>query len=137
MPHSIDFFVLQTLALLITAFLIPRLEVKGPLSGLFAVLVLAYVNSTIWDWALFLEVPNSLTAHSLILFVANGLLFWVLAKILPGVEIKGILPALVAPLVFSVTSFLLSQYLRDVNWSEILSVITDTIVHLRDNLKKT
>ena len=136
MPPSVDFFILQTIALLITAFLIPRLEVKGPVSALIAVFVLAYVNSTIWDAALFFAVPDNLSAHSAVLLLANGVLFWALAKVLPGIEIRGFLPALVAPVVFSVTSVILRRYASDIDWAAVFRSVRDAVVDVRDALER-
>jgi hypothetical protein len=54
--------------------------------------------------------------QALLLFLANGVLFWILVKILPGIEVQGVLPALAAPVVFTLTSLFIDHYLADVDW---------------------
>lgn len=108
---------LQTVAMLVTALLIPGFKVKGPLSALLLVVALALVNAHIWDAALFFSVPNSLTIQTAVLLVANAVLFFILVKILPGVEINGILPALVAPVLFTILGVLADHYGREIDWA--------------------
>lgn len=108
--------VFQTVALLITAYLLPRFEISGPISAFIMVVVIGIVNSTLWDAALFYSIPNSITAQTVTTLAVNAVLFWILAKVLPGVQIHGILPALVAPVVFTVISIATYQLGRDVNW---------------------
>lgn len=131
-PGSLNYWVLQTIAMMVTAFVLPGLTVKGPLGALVMVVALAYVNAKVWDAALFFQLPDSLTAHALLLFLANGVLFWVLVKVLPGIEVTGVWPALVAPLVFTVLSVVTSYYLKDVDWLLVLEKSIEYIRAARD-----
>ena len=103
----------------ITAFLIPRLRITGIFGALFTVVALAFVNSTLWSTALFFQVPDHFTTHAAFLFIANGLIFWILVKILPGIEVKGFLPAFAAPIVFTLCSMVIAKYGDKVPWSDI------------------
>ena len=94
----------------LTALLIPRLRITSIFGAILMVVGLALVNAHLWDAALFLSVPDTLTVHALTLFVVNGLIFWILVKLLPGIEVSGFLPALVAPALFSIISILLTTY---------------------------
>ena len=128
---SIDFkfWALQTFAMMLTAFALPGLKVKGPIGAFLAVAALAYINATYWDWALFFKLPDSLTVKALLLVVANGVLFWVLVKLLPGIEVEGVLPALVAPLVFALLSVLVPTLYGKIDWpkvgAEIVTAVSD------------
>jgi putative membrane protein len=134
LPGSLNYWVLQTIAMLITALLLPGLTVKGPFGALLMVVSIAYLNAKAWDAALFFQVPDSLTIHTLVLVGANGILFWVLVKVLPGIEIEGFLPALFAPIVFTVTSILVSYYLKDVDWLKVLAAGLEYLRMFRDYL---
>lgn len=125
---------LQTLAFLITAFLIPRFTVEGPFSALKFVIVLSLINTTIWNGRLFAALPDSLTVHALSIVLANGVLFWILVKIMPGVSIDGVLPAIAGPIVFSVISALTFTYGKDVDWASVAQTAADEISGLRDTL---
>ena len=123
MPYKLEYWAFQTLAMLITAFLIPGLTVSGPLSALVTVLTLSLVNTYLWDAALFFAIPYDLSLHTLALFVINGVLFWVIVKILPGIAVKGIIPALVAPVMFTVISILIQHYGPHIDWQHMLVTI--------------
>ncbi len=135
MELHLDSLILQTIALLITAFLLPRLEVHGPLSAFIMVLILSFMNTHLWDTALFFSIPNSLTSQALVTLLVNGVLFWVLAKCLPGVTITGFFPALAAPLVFTVVSILTYKYGRDIDWNAIAGSIDNTFGILKHFVK--
>ena len=57
--------------------------------------------------------------HVLLLVGINGLIFWVLVKLLPGIEVDGFLPALLAPVVFSVLNVLVFTYGRQIDWGAV------------------
>ena len=113
-----DFQVLliQVVALLLTAFLLPRLKVSGPLGALLMVVVLSYVNTKFWDAALFFQLPDSFTLNAAILVFLNGALFWVLVKLLPGIEVEGVLPAIAAPLLFTVLMVIIQANWGRIDW---------------------
>lgn len=134
-PVSFEFWILQTIAMLLTALLIPKFWFRGWLSAIILVFALGVVNSTIWDSALFLQIPNNLTTHSVTVLAANGAVFWLLAKILPGVEMRGWLPAVLAPVVFAVMSTLVYQYGRGTDWSGLAQTAAVYVAQIRDNLK--
>ena len=101
---------IQTAAMLLTCFLLPRLKVRGPLSAFFTVVALGFINTHYWDATLFLHLPQNLELNTAILVLINGALFWFLVKVLPGIEIEGVFPAIAAPILFSlVSSFLFNN----------------------------
>jgi putative membrane protein len=115
-PLNVTYWLLQTAAMMVTAFLIPGLRVTSPLGALLAVVTLAFINAHLWDAALFFEVPRSMSIHTVLLLGANGLIFWLVVKLLPGIEISGIIPALVAPVVFTGCSLLVGEFGSQVDW---------------------
>lgn len=125
------YWLLQTVAMLLTAFLIPNLRITGPLSALIAVLALAFVNAHLWDAALFFQIPDSLTIHAAALFVSNGIIFWLLVKLLPGIEVDGIAAALFAPIVFTLCSLLISKYGMLIDWPWVWDQIKTNVESVR------
>ena len=132
MNLHLDSLLLQTIALLITAFLLPKFQVHGPLSGLIMVAALTFINTNLWDAALFYSIPNSFSTQAIVTLLTNAVVFWVLAKSLPGIAIQGFLPALIAPVVLTAVSLLTYQYGRDVDWMHILSQIQDQFRFIKD-----
>lgn len=135
MPLNIEYWALQTLALLITALLIPRLTISGPISGLIAVVSISLMNTYLWDAALFFSIPNHLTLHTATLLLVNGVLFWILVKVLPGIEVKGFLPALAAPVVFTITSIIIQRYGREIDWNQLATYLVELLSKLKGDFQ--
>ena len=127
---------LQTIALLITALLIPRFTIAGPVSALKFVVSLSLINTTLWNTNLFSTIPNSLTAHSVTVVLANAVLFWVLAKLVHGVNIEGIMPAIVGPIVFTIISACTYSYGKDVDWMSVFHHAEKAVETARDVLQE-
>lgn len=125
---------IQTAAICITAFLLPGLTIRSFFAPVFAVLILGYVNTQIWDAALFLQVPNTLTMHALSLILCNGLLFWLVIKILPGFDISGILPAILGPILFSLTSLAISTYFQKYTLTETLQTVNEYVAPIKEKV---
>lgn len=131
----LTYWLLQTLSMAITALLIPGLMITSIFGALITVLALAFINASIWDAALFFSIPDSFTMQALMLFGANGLIFWVLVKLLPGIEVRGFLPAFIAPVVFTLTSLVISNYAADIDWERIFDQSIATVTETKDYLK--
>jgi len=131
---TINYWALQTIAMMLTAAVIPRMRITSIFGALGIVLALALANATIWDTALFFSVPQSFSRHALTLLAANGIFFWVLVKLLPGIEVDGFAPAFVAPVVFTAVSLAISAYGRDVDVLELGRKGAEMIGVLRDQL---
>lgn len=131
----INYWGLQTVAMMLTALVIPRMKITSIFGALGIVLALGLVNATVWDTALFFSVPSSFSRHALTLLAANGLLFWVLVKLLPGIEIEGFAPALVAPVVFTALSLAISAYGRDLDLLELARQGAEMLGVVRDRLQ--
>ncbi len=118
-PINLNFWILQSFAMGLTVLFIPKLKLTSIFGATFMVIALALVNSHLWDAALFFSVPNSLSVQTGLLVISNGIIFWILVKLLPGIEVKGVLPAIAAPLIFTLTSVVLSRYLADIDFIEL------------------
>ncbi len=114
-----SYWITQTILMGITAFLIPKLRVTSIFGPLLTVVALAFINSTVWSTALFFQVPDRFSTQILVLLLSNGVIFWVLAKLLPGIEVDGILAAIVAPVVFTVLSLAVDRYHEQIPWSKL------------------
>jgi uncharacterized membrane protein YvlD (DUF360 family) len=131
----INYWGLQTVAMMLTALVIPRMRITSIFGALGIVLALGLVNATVWDTALFFSVPSSFSRQALTLLAANGALFWVLVKLLPGIEIEGFAPAFVAPVVFTALSLAISMYGRDVDLLELGRRGAEMLGVVRDRLQ--
>lgn len=126
----------QTVAMLLTCALIPKLKVEGPVSAFLTVVALAFVNTHLWSTALFFKIPDHFTTQIAVLLLANGVIFWVVVKLLPGIEVEGVFPALVAPLVFTVLSLVCTTFLPLVDWAAVGRFVLDCVSAVKEYLNK-
>lgn len=134
MSEYYTYWGMQTLAMLATAALLPKLKITSLLGAVAIVACLAFVNATVWDAALFLSVPSDLSIQAFVLLLSNGLLFWVLVKVLPGIEVDGLAAAIAAPVVFTLCSMIIDKYGKAIDWSALLGFIIYSIERLREYL---
>jgi putative membrane protein len=99
----------------VTLFVLPRLldtvQVDSFTTALTAALVLGLVNTLIRPIFLVLTLPITFLTLGLFIFVINGLMFWVVADIVPGFQVVSFSAAIVAAFVYSVISWLLTAFI--------------------------
>ncbi len=134
MNAAITLFLLQTIAMAITSGIIPGLRITSFLGPLLMVAGITALNYYLWDRTLFEAIPNNFSSKAITLFFANGFFFWLLVKLLPGIEVDGFLPALAGPIVFTIVSLLVRQYGTQVNWEGLFISIRDLISHSKIQL---
>lgn len=128
---SIERWAFQSLAMCLTALLIPGLKITSIFGPVLAVISLAFINAHLWDAALFFQLPNSATTQVGLLILTNGAIFWLIVKLLPGIETRGILPSIAAPIVFTVLSMLVEAYGKDVDWAAVFNWILTQLDFLK------
>lgn len=105
-----NFFVLQVFAMFLITLILPKIKIKSMIGAISIVLSLSLLNATIWDSQLFHKLPDFQSSHGIALILTNGALFFVLVKILPGIEIKGVLPAIIAPVAYSFATIIIQTH---------------------------
>lgn len=120
---SFQRWVFQAVAMTLTAAVIPGFRVTNVFGPILAVVCLAFINVHVWSTALFFQVPDSVTTQAGLLLLVNGAIFWVLVKLLPGIEVSGVLPALAAPVVFTILAVLVEQYGKDIDWEAVFKFV--------------
>ena len=100
--------VLNVLAIIIAAWLLPGLHITSPLSALLAGVLLGFVNAIVRPVLFFLTLPLTLLTLGLFIFVINALLFWLVAELVGGFHVAGFWAALVGSVLFSVITLVTS-----------------------------
>jgi hypothetical protein len=113
----------QLIAMMLTIFFIPRLWVTSPLGAIGILISISIVNATFWDANLFYFLPDNIGVNTIKLLIGNGALFWVLVKLVPGIKITGVLPALIAPVVFTLISTILNIFSAQIDWLTIIEYL--------------
>ncbi len=103
----------NAVALLITAYLVPGIHVSGFSTALVAAIILGVVNTLIRPVLLLLTAPINLLTLGLFTFVVNAVLLMLVSGIVPGMAIDSFMWALLAAVVLSFVSTVLSHLLQD------------------------
>ncbi len=116
MWHWILYWVLNALSLMIVAWIVPGVYVRGFGMALIGVLVIALVNATVGVFMKVLTLPLSILTLGLFLLVINALMLKLAAAIVPGFSVQGFLPAFAGAILLS----LVNVGLRHVVFAETL-----------------
>lgn len=104
-------WLLNAVALLAVAYLLPSIQVASFGTALVAALVLGLVNTLVRPVLVILTLPVTLLTLGLFLLVINGLLFWAVGNLLDGFSVGGFWPGVFGALLYSIVSWLLASLL--------------------------
>lgn len=104
-------WILNAVALLVVAYLLPGITVASFGSALIAALVLGLLNTLVKPLLILLTLPITIVTLGLFLLVLNALVFWFAGSVLKGFQVGGFWWALLGAFVYSVVSGLLSRLL--------------------------
>ena len=102
---------LNALAVIIVARVVPGIVVTGYVPALFAGLSIAVVNSVLRPILHILTLPFSILTLGFFALVVNGLMFWFAARFVPGFEVAGFWPAFWGASVFWLVSIVTNAFL--------------------------
>lgn len=101
-------WVLNALALMAVAYLVPGIHVANFTAALLAAVVIGFANVLVKPILVILTLPITLLTLGLFLLVINGLLFWFIGHLLQGFSVNSVLTGVIGALVYSVIAWILS-----------------------------
>ncbi len=104
-------WLINTVALLALPYLMTSIRISGFWTALIAALVLGLVNALIRPIFVVLTLPVTLVTLGLFIFIINGLLFWLVSKMVDGFYVNGFWAAIGGALLYSIISWALSTLL--------------------------
>ncbi|MGE8547393.1 phage holin family protein [Alcaligenes sp. WGS1538] len=104
-------WILNAVALLVVAYILPGITVASFGSALIAALVLGLLNTLVKPVLVLLTLPITIVTLGLFLLVLNALVFWFAGSILKGFQVNGFWWAVIGAIVYSLVSGLLSGLL--------------------------
>ncbi|NYT60467.1 phage holin family protein [Alcaligenaceae bacterium] len=104
-------WILNAVALLIVAYILPGITVASFGSALIAALVLGLLNTLVKPVLILLTLPITIITLGLFLLVLNALVFWFAGSVLKGFQVNGFWWAVLGAVVYSIVSGLLSRLL--------------------------
>jgi len=101
-------WLVNTLALIAVAYLMPSITVSSFTAALVAALILGLVNAVIRPILILLTLPVTVVTLGLFIFVLNGLLFWLVGSFIDGFVVQGFWSGFFGAILFSIVSWILS-----------------------------
>jgi putative membrane protein len=108
-------WLINSLALLTVAYVLPGIDVADFTTAMIAAVVLGLVNAFIRPVLILLTLPVTLLTLGLFIFVINGLLFWMVGSWLEGFTVAGFWSGFFGAIVYSIISWALSSVLLGEN----------------------
>ncbi|MBI5135505.1 phage holin family protein [Candidatus Uhrbacteria bacterium] len=105
--HPLVHWFIATLAVLVSAYIIPGVTVTSVFAAFVAALVLGFINMFIRPIIIVLTLPLNIMTLGLLTLVINALLVQLAGSLVPGFEVAGFLPALFFSIVLWVVNGLL------------------------------
>jgi putative membrane protein len=99
-------WLLNTVALLIVAIVVPHFSYDSLLTVAIAALVLGLLNAVVKPLLVIVTLPLTIVTLGLFLFVLNAFMLWLTSVLVPGFRLHGFGTALLASLMLSLVSML-------------------------------
>jgi putative membrane protein len=106
-------FLLNGFAVLLTAYLLPGVDVKDYPTALIVAVVLALANVIVKPVLIVLTIPITIFTLGLFLLVINGLIILLVEHFVPGFVVNGFLWALAFSLIMSIFNSMITDILKD------------------------
>jgi len=106
-------WLILTLAIMIAAYLIKGIEVKGFSSALLAAAILGILNAFFRPILIILTLPINILTLGLFTFVINAVLVMMASGVIGGFAVQGFWPALLGSLVITIISWSLSSFINE------------------------
>ena len=113
MPILIKWLIM-TVAILITAYLIPGVSIAGFWTALWLALFLALLNILLKPILILITLPINILTLGLFTFVINALIILLASSIIKGFAVTGFWVAMLFSIVLSLVSYLLNNIFKSI-----------------------
>lgn len=101
-----------TCAVIVSAYLLDGIQVRSFMSAFLAAAVLATLNTFLRPIVFILTLPINVLSLGLFTLVINAVMVKLAAAVIPGFDVNGFWPAVLAALIISVVEWLLHRVVR-------------------------
>ncbi|MHB8831071.1 MAG: phage holin family protein [Patescibacteria group bacterium] len=106
-------WIINTLAVMLAAYLVPGVSVTNFWAALITALVMGLINAIVRPLVIILTLPVNILTLGLFTLVINALMFWLASAIVPGFYVAGFWPAFGGALIFWAVSWLTNALLKE------------------------
>ena len=117
MSYILFRWIINALALLLVANIVPGFGIETFYSALIVALVLGLVNALVRPLLFILTLPVTIITLGLFTFVINALMLWLVSTIVKGFVVTGFVPVLLGAIILWLISLLTNWFIRQVNES--------------------
>ncbi|MEY4595388.1 MAG: hypothetical protein RIQ47_1798 [Bacteroidota bacterium] len=96
--------IISALAVLVTSFLLPGVNIDGGFSAVLAAAVLSFLNAILKPVLVFLTIPITVFTFGLFLLAINALMILLTAELVPGFHVSGFWTALLFSIILSLVN---------------------------------
>jgi putative membrane protein len=107
--------IISSLAIIITAYLLPGVKVVTPFTAVIVAAVLAFLDAIVKPIMIFLTIPITIVTLGLFLIVINALMILLADYIVDGFEVKGFWWALLFSFILTIITSLLESFSGEKN----------------------
>lgn len=104
-------WVIMAASIMLAAYIIPGVVVKGFFAALWAALFIGIINVLVKPFLILITLPINILTLGLFTFVINALLILLASSIIKGFEVKGFWVAMLFSIVLSLINFVLGHLL--------------------------
>jgi putative membrane protein len=104
--------VVNGLALIAVAYIVPGIHVSGIGGAILAALILGIVNAILRPILVVLSLPLEVVTLGLFTLVINALLFWLVGALHVGLTVDGFWPAFWGSIVLAIVSWVIALFTR-------------------------
>ena len=104
---------LNALAIGAAAWLVPGVQLAGPVPAVIAGVLLGFVNALVRPVLILLTLPFTLLTLGFFLFVVNAICFALTAALVPGFDLSGVFAAFFGALVVTLVSWVVNALVVD------------------------
>jgi len=108
-------WLVATVSLIITTYLVPGVDVSSFVGAAIASIVIGLINATVKPVLTILTLPLTILTLGLFLLVVNGISLSLAAYFTPGLSVDGFWPAVIGSIVLSVISSLIGSFAQEVS----------------------
>lgn len=108
----IGFLLVNTVALMVTSYVVPGVGFDDYLSMVVAAIVIGAINTFIKPVVKLLTLPITFVTLGLFSFVLNVAFFFLASYLTPGFTVEGLIPAIIGSLVLSIVSTFLGMLVK-------------------------
>ena len=110
MPEFLITWLLASLALLITAYIIPGIQIEGIWAAFLASAVLGLINAVLKPVFVILTLPVTIVTIGIFLLFINPIMLWIAGSITPKFKVDGFVPAILGSIGLAIVTAVINYF---------------------------